>query len=59
MKKHPLMSKEISNQSPFKLSDEQSRILKLSDEEIESGNLIPDDEVSKNDLKWLKEFEKI
>jgi hypothetical protein len=36
------------------LTDEQKLILQLSDKDIAAGKLISQDELDKNDLKWLK-----
>ncbi len=37
------------------LSAEQISMLKLSDQDIENGRLISQDQLDKNDLEWLKE----
>ncbi len=37
------------------LTAEQISMLKLSDQDIENGRLISQDELDKNDLEWLKE----
>jgi hypothetical protein len=36
------------------LTAEQISMLKLSDQDIENGRLIPQDQLDKNDLEWLK-----
>ena len=36
------------------LSAEQISMLKLSDQDIENGRLISQDQLDKNDLEWLK-----
>lgn len=36
------------------LSDEQILMLKMSDKDIESGNLFSQEELDKTDLEWLK-----
>ncbi len=40
---------------PVKLSEQQIALLKLSDEDIKEGRLIPHEELYKNTLAWLKE----
>jgi predicted transcriptional regulator len=40
---------------PVKLTEQQIMLLKLSDEDIEAGRLIPHEELYKNMLAWLKE----
>jgi predicted transcriptional regulator len=42
--------------NPVQLSEEQITMLKLSEKDIEAGNLITHDEVTKSDLQWLKEL---
>lgn len=37
-----------------KLSESQIKMLKMSDLDIEEGNLISQKELDKNDLEWLK-----
>ena len=37
------------------LSEEQIRMLNISDEDIQAGRLISQSQLDKNDLKWLKE----
>jgi hypothetical protein len=49
-----LVENSTSQREPVHLSEEQILMLKLSDKHIEAGNLIPEDEVSKSDLLWLK-----
>jgi len=39
-----------------KLSEEQIVMLKLSEKDIASGKLIPQSQLDKADLKWLKEL---
>jgi hypothetical protein len=51
-----LVDNSVYQTGPMQLSEEQITMLKLSDKDIEAGNLIPDDEVSKSDLEWLKEL---
>jgi hypothetical protein len=51
-----LIDNGVNQTEPVQLSEEQITILKLSDKDIEAGNLITHDEVTKSDLKWLKEL---
>jgi hypothetical protein len=37
-----------------KLTDAQAEMLKLSDEDIEQGRLISQEELNKADLEWLR-----
>jgi len=39
-----------------KLTEEQTLMLKLSDKDIKEGKLIPQSQLDKSDLKWLKEL---
>jgi hypothetical protein len=40
----------------MKFNKEQVEILKLSEKDIKKGKLIPQSQLNKRDLKWLKEF---
>jgi len=40
----------------YELTNEQILLLDLSEEDIISGKLIAQDELDKNDLKWLKDI---
>ncbi len=42
------------NQNTVLLTDEQIRMLQLSEDDIKNGRLIPQTEVEQQDLKWLK-----
>ncbi len=42
------------NQSTVLLTDEQIRMLQLSEDDIKNGRLIDQTEVEQQDLKWLK-----
>ena len=44
---------EIENKN-VSLTDEQVLMLKLSDKDIKSGRLISQNQLDKEDLKWLK-----
>jgi len=39
-----------------KLTEEQILMLELSDKDIKEGKLIPQSQLDKSDLKWLKEM---
>jgi hypothetical protein len=51
-----LIDNSVYQTDPVQLSEEQITMLKLSDKDIEAGNLVPHDEVTKSDLQWLKEL---
>jgi len=51
-----LVERSISNDSPVHLTEAQISMLKLSDKDIESGNLISHEQLNQNDLKWLNEM---
>ena len=40
----------------IKLTEEQKVMLSFSDKDIKRGKLIPQDQLDKEDLKWLKEL---
>jgi len=42
---------------PVKLTEEQILMLRFSDRNIKSGQLIPHDEVTENDLKWPRGYQ--
>jgi hypothetical protein len=51
-----LVEKSTSNNELVQLTEAQISMLKLSDKDIESGNLISHEQLNKNDLKWLNEM---
>lgn len=51
-----LLDKSVVDTDLVKLSEEQTLMLKLSDEDIAQNRLISGDELDKADLKWLKEL---
>ncbi len=53
---YKLVNKSSADNDSMKLTKEQILMLHLSDEDIESGNLISHDQLVKDDLKWLKEM---
>jgi hypothetical protein len=50
-----LVEKSTFDGEAVKLSEEQILMLQLSDIDIQTGNLISQDQLDKNDLQWLKE----
>jgi len=50
-----LVEKSNMANEPIKLTEQQIKLLKLIDDDIKSGRLIPHYEVYKNMLAWLKE----
>ena len=53
---YKLVNKSSADNDIVKLTKKQILMLQLSDEDIESGNLISQDQLVKDDLKWLKEM---
>jgi hypothetical protein len=51
-----LVDKSTSGNELVQLTEAQISMLKLSDKDIESGNLISHEQLNKNDLKWLNEM---
>jgi hypothetical protein len=51
-----LVKNSTSDKETIKLTEEQLVMLKLSDRDIKEGNLIPQSQLDKSDLKWLKEL---
>lgn len=49
-----LVDRSGLSDEPVPLSESQIAMLKLSDRDIESGNLISHEQLNKNDLEWLK-----
>lgn len=50
-----LVEKSNMSNEPVKLTEQQIELLKLSDDDIQTGRLISHDELYKNTLAWLKE----
>ncbi len=48
-----LISSSASETDIVKLSDEQKQMLQMSEEDIENGRLISQDEMEKRNLEWL------
>lgn len=48
-----LVDKSDMANKPVELSEQQIAMLKLSDKDIEEGKLISQEQLDKNDLKWL------
>lgn len=44
----------FTDKDKVKLTEEQVLMLKLSDKDIKNGRLIPQSQLDKSDLKWLK-----
>jgi len=53
---YQLINKSSMINDVVELSEEQIIMLKMSDEDIQNGNLISQLELDKSDLKWLKEL---
>jgi hypothetical protein len=53
---YQLIDKSTVDNDVVNLSQEQILMLKLSDKDIQSGNLISQDELDKQDIAWLKEL---
>jgi hypothetical protein len=51
---HHLVSSSFINQDTVRLTEEQVLMLQLSDDDIKSGKLIPQNKLDKDDLQWLK-----
>ena len=51
-----VVKNSTSDKETIKLTEEQLVMLKLSDRDIKEGNLIPQSQLDKSDLKWLKEL---
>lgn len=50
-----LVKNSPTEKDAAKLGEEQVLMLKLSDKDIKQGKLIQQDQLDKNDLKWLRE----
>ena len=53
---YELVNKSSEDNDTVKLTKEQILMLKLVDEDIQTGNLISQDQLGKDDLKWLREM---
>lgn len=53
---YKLVEKSSVDHDKVKLTKEQIKMLKLSDADIKNGRLLSQEEVDKDDLKWLKEL---
>ena len=51
-----LVNSSAVDEDVIKLTDEQILMLQLSDNDIKNGKLIPQNQLDKSDLKWLKEL---
>ena len=50
-----LMESSISEEDEVPLTEEQKRMLKMSDEDIDEGETITQSELNRDDLEWLRE----
>ncbi|MBS9461902.1 hypothetical protein KIM67_05725 [Flagellimonas sp. 389] len=48
-----LITSSASENEIVELSDEQKQMLKMSEEDIQNGSLISQDEMDKRNLEWL------
>lgn len=53
---YQLVNKSSVDNDTVKLTEEQILMLQLSDDDIKGGNLISQNRLDKDDLKWLKEM---
>ena len=51
-----LVENSSTEKDTVKLTDEQTLMLQLSDNDIKSGKIISQAQLDKSDLKWLKEL---
>jgi hypothetical protein len=51
-----LVESSAVDNDAVELTEEQILMLHLSDQDIETGKLISQDQLDKNDLEWLKRF---
>jgi hypothetical protein len=51
-----LVNKSSVDNDIVSLTEEQVLLLQLSDNDIKSGNFIPQNQLDKDDLQWLKEI---
>jgi hypothetical protein len=52
---YQLVENSASEEDIIQLSEEQLMMLQLSDKDIQSGKVISQNQLDKDDLKWLKE----
>jgi len=52
---YQLVNTSLVGQDTVQLSEEQVLMLQMSDEDIVNGKLIMQDQLDKDDLKWLSE----
>ncbi|MFO7798170.1 MAG: hypothetical protein R6V22_00245 [Rhodohalobacter sp.] len=50
-----LLESSTSEEDEVTLTEEQKRMLKMSDQDIEEGELISQRELNRDDLEWLRE----
>jgi len=53
---YQLVQSSSTDKDKVKLTEEQILMLKLSDKDIKHNRLIPQSQLDKEDLKWLKEL---
>jgi hypothetical protein len=53
---YKLVENSSVDDNVVKLSEEQILMLQLSDSDIKEGKLISQEQIDKDDLKWLKEL---
>jgi hypothetical protein len=53
---YQLIDKSSVDSDLIKLSKEQILMLKLSDKDIAANRLIPQEQLDKNDIEWLKQL---
>ena len=53
---YKLLENSSVDDNVVKLSEEQILMLQLSDSDIKEGKLISQEQIDKDDLKWLKEL---
>ncbi|WP_372906488.1 hypothetical protein [Rhodohalobacter sp.] len=50
-----LLESSTSEEDEVTLTEEQKRMLKMSDKDIEEGELISQRELNRDDIEWLRE----
>lgn len=53
---YQLMERNFVDNDLVKLTKEQVLMLQISDSDVKNGKLISQEQLDKNDLKWLKEL---
>lgn len=53
---YQLVDKSSVNSDVVELTEEQVIMLRLSEQDIENGRVITQDQLDKSDIKWLKEL---